>query len=304
MKTRHLIVIVAILLLPSTAKADGFKLNLEANKIVGKNTEGITQDYLFGHNFDLTNNVDGTYESSHGSVDANDPGSGFNFPAGGPNDSFTYNIQGLWTYTGGVAVPAGDGMILDLLKASNGAPLAQISGPAATPESFSIAATSTHELIWSVSQTSTADVWGLAFTMTGISTASGLPYDESEPLVVVQWTPDFQGDTEAVMQAIYAAATSLPGDYNHDGVVNVADYPVWRDTLGDTDSFQVWRNNFGEGLGGAGSTAVPEPPALLLALIAFAALACDALMRVSQKLAYLVTPSEGADSVMIHNPLP
>ena len=79
----------------------------------------------------------------------------------------------------------------------------------------------------------------------------------------------------------------LVGDYNLDGVVDAADYTVWRDTLGSTDdlrangdntgtSFGVvdeadylaWRNNFGAVAGVGSVTAdaqVPEPTALLLA---------------------------------------
>ena len=93
MTNKHSITILAILLLPYVVRADGFKLKLEGNKIVGKNNLGIATDHLFAHNFDFTNDLDGTYESSHGGVDANDSGSGFDFPAGGPNDSFTYNIN-------------------------------------------------------------------------------------------------------------------------------------------------------------------------------------------------------------------
>ena len=75
------------------------------------------------------------------------------------------------------------------------------------------------------------------------------------------------------------------GDYNSDGVVNAADYPVWRDSLGQsvgfytvadgdgdgmvtTADYDLWKQNFGKtisNLGGAGSlAAVPEPGALLL----------------------------------------
>lgn len=210
MNFRMFVAAAMMLMMPQLVAADGFKLKLEANKIVAKNTEGIVPDTLFGHNFDVVNNIDGTYESSHGGVDANDPGAGFNFPAGGPNDSFVYHIQGLWTVSGGVAVPAAPGVILDLLKASNGDPLSQINGPIATPPSFSIAATSTHELLWSVAQASSTEIYGLVYSISGISAVTGLPYIDSDPLVAVQWTPQFQGDPEVAMQLIYAAAVPEP----------------------------------------------------------------------------------------------
>jgi hypothetical protein len=73
-----------------------------------------------------------------------------------------------------------------------------------------------------------------------------------------------------------AAPGGITGDYNNDGVVNAADYVVWRnnegtdnvlpnDELGGTigtDQYNQWRDNFGNGLAGSGSasqTAVPEP---------------------------------------------
>src|SRR5262249_52935612 len=74
----------------------------------------------------------------------------------------------------------------------------------------------------------------------------------------------------------------LPGDYNHDGIVNAADYTVWRDEFGQTGSnlaadgngdqtvnqldYSVWKTNFGNWFAaGAGAAAaryavVPEPP--------------------------------------------
>ena len=91
----------------------------------------------------------------------------------------------------------------------------------------------------------------------------------------------------------------LPWDFNHNGVVDAADYTVWRDTLGQSDpspggeidanpltnplaanvnrssgvdakDYDVWKYHFGESLPvGAGSAAngissVPEPTTILL----------------------------------------
>jgi uncharacterized protein YkwD len=78
---------------------------------------------------------------------------------------------------------------------------------------------------------------------------------------------------------------SLPGDYNNDGIVNTADYTVWRDHLGsatalanddtagvDQDDYTRWMNNFGNTLaGGAATSAVPEPSTALLLLTALLA---------------------------------
>lgn len=74
----------------------------------------------------------------------------------------------------------------------------------------------------------------------------------------------------------------LPGDYNGDNVVNLADYTVWRDSLGatgvglaadgngnemvDAADYQVWKDNFGMSGSAAisNSTAarIPEPATL------------------------------------------
>jgi glucose/arabinose dehydrogenase len=93
----------------------------------------------------------------------------------------------------------------------------------------------------------------------------------------------------------FTDAYLLPeGDYNEDGVVDAADFTLWRDTLGQTVGFgseadgdgsgvidmadyDVWKMHFGETtLAGAGSSSgagsgVPEPTTLLLAMIGFLA---------------------------------
>jgi len=78
------------------------------------------------------------------------------------------------------------------------------------------------------------------------------------------------------------AVAGLTGDFNNDGVVNAADYVVWRNFRNtatvlpndnspgvvDTADFNDWRANFGSSQSGGGSTAeltaVPEPTAVLL----------------------------------------
>jgi phospholipase/lecithinase/hemolysin len=67
---------------------------------------------------------------------------------------------------------------------------------------------------------------------------------------------------------------SLPGDFNHDGMVDAADYVVWREGLGTTHTpqeYDEWRMNFGmsSAVGaaiGAGG-AIPEPATALLVVV-------------------------------------
>jgi hypothetical protein len=86
-----------------------------------------------------------------------------------------------------------------------------------------------------------------------------------------------------------AVVPALAGDYNANGVVDAADYIVWRKTLGqngiglaadgngdtvvDQADFTVWRSNFGAVLGSGAGVAVnvPEPESLLFMLTYFAA---------------------------------
>ncbi|MEM8494104.1 MAG: hypothetical protein AAF663_01800 [Planctomycetota bacterium] len=85
-----------------------------------------------------------------------------------------------------------------------------------------------------------------------------------------------------VVQLVVAG---VEGDYNRDGMVNAADYTVWRDNLGATytaEDYLVWRANFGasaeQSANNPGSLApesarVPEPiAAILISVGAVAAL--------------------------------
>jgi hypothetical protein len=63
--------------------------------------------------------------------------------------------------------------------------------------------------------------------------------------------------------------TTPPGDYNDDGVVDAADYTVWRDGGSPDDSvegYNVWAANYGASAT-TSTAAVPEPRAILLATL-------------------------------------
>ena len=79
-------------------------------------------------------------------------------------------------------------------------------------------------------------------------------------------------------------ATALAGDYNHNGVVDAADYVVWPKGLGTTyvqADYNVWRSHFGQtaasGAGTIANIAVPEPTTLVMVIIG--ALAMCSLRR-------------------------
>lgn len=106
--------------------------------------------------------------------------------------------------------------------------------------------------------------------------------ENSKPLFMVWATPELK-----VLPAIRPAALwvnervdslvveGLPGDYNADGIVNIADYTVWRDSLGqvgatlaadgngnetvDAADYAVWRDNFR-------ATAIPSAPPSAIAV--------------------------------------
>jgi hypothetical protein len=86
-------------------------------------------------------------------------------------------------------------------------------------------------------------------------------------------TTGFGGTSDGPYQGIIENPPSEPalaGDYNEDGIVDAADYVVWRKGLGTLyiqAQYDVWRANFGQTAGGGTalrsadtlSTAVPEP---------------------------------------------
>ncbi|QDU88916.1 hypothetical protein Pla175_23000 [Pirellulimonas nuda] len=87
---------------------------------------------------------------------------------------------------------------------------------------------------------------------------------------------------------VTGVSLGLAGDYNRDGVVDAADYTVWRDHLGapagtlpndpysgaiGADQYNTWRDHFGQSTSSAATVqnaAVPEPDSLaVLVLMAF-----------------------------------
>ena len=68
----------------------------------------------------------------------------------------------------------------------------------------------------------------------------------------------------------------LDGDYNSDGVVDAADYTVWRDGNSPDDSqagYDLWAENYGRTSAPSSAVSVPEPTAVGLLLVGVAAVA-------------------------------
>jgi T5SS/PEP-CTERM-associated repeat protein len=94
----------------------------------------------------------------------------------------------------------------------------------------------------------------------------------------------FFNDPQYGAKTVTLSVGGALGDYNHNGIVDAADYTVWRDSLGqsgtglaadgnasgtiDAGDYNVWKSNFGNRAGsGSGATAaVPEPTSMVLLL--------------------------------------
>ncbi len=67
---------------------------------------------------------------------------------------------------------------------------------------------------------------------------------------------------------------TVPGDYNNNGVVDAADYIVWRKTDGTPAGYNAWRTHFGQtagsGSGAIANATVPEPATAVMLMFAAA----------------------------------
>jgi hypothetical protein len=97
--------------------------------------------------------------------------------------------------------------------------------------------------------------------------------------LLIQWPDGTKQSLYDVAVDQYLTVEYLPGDYSGNGIVDAADYAIWRDGLGTTykqSDYDVWKANFGNSLAGSGGGAVsvvPEPTSVGLLLIGLAAFA-------------------------------
>ncbi|TWT78526.1 Glycosyl hydrolase family 85 [Posidoniimonas polymericola] len=108
--------------------------------------------------------------------------------------------------------------------------------------------------------------------------------DPSTRIEVVAVGNEFGVSEPASFLFSWVNPDGLPGDFNRDGVVDAADYTVWRDNLGASedggvlggngaggtvgaDDYDLWRSNFGAALPtGSESAQVPEPTGVALSI--------------------------------------
>jgi hypothetical protein len=91
--------------------------------------------------------------------------------------------------------------------------------------------------------------------------------------VVAQRGTTLAGDEP---DATINAVAPLAGDFNNNGVVDAADYVVWRNGLGTIfvqNDYNVWREHFGQNAGSSATLAsalpstVPEPASMILIVV-------------------------------------
>ena len=97
--------------------------------------------------------------------------------------------------------------------------------------------------------------------------------------LLIDWPDGTKQSLYDVAVDQYLTVEYLPGDYSGNGIVDAADYAIWRDGLGTTykqSDYDVWKAHYGQSLSGSGGgavSAVPEPTSLALLLIGLAAFA-------------------------------
>jgi hypothetical protein len=140
--------------------------------------------------------------------------------------------------------------------------------------------------------TTTVNAGQTAATMTGVFRTAGGTQDLAFQFRVPGTGPGTGLLNGVVRYAAFSTGGVLIGDYNSNGIVDAADYIVWRNNLGQTIAlpnrdpanagavstadYNSWRSRFGNtntGAGALSSSPVPEPSTLATALLPILGLA-------------------------------
>jgi hypothetical protein len=108
-----------------------------------------------------------------------------------------------------------------------------------------------------------------------------IDFQSSADVRVVAGSPNStsgdQFNVSAIAQFEFVPSSS-PGDINRDGIVDAADYVVWRKNEGTQADYDEWRENYGRTAGSGAAlpsaqplSAIPEPSSCVLAILAQAA---------------------------------
>jgi fibronectin-binding autotransporter adhesin len=131
-----------------------------------------------------------------------------------------------------------------------------------------------------------SSVGGIAGALSNISTEARLETVDGIGSFLVHYGAGSTFNQDQIILSSF----KLTGDYNGNGIVDAADYTIWRDSLGQTGAglaadgngnklidagdYTVWKTNFGNhagsGSGADANAAVPEPASLVLMMLAAA----------------------------------
>ena len=109
-----------------------------------------------------------------------------------------------------------------------------------------------------------------------ITSASGVrcPHVRSLDASAGGESEEVEAELTGTASSVVVQLSMVVGDYNGDGIVDAADYTVWRDTLGsttalqadgdnngviDADDYLVWASRFGASALPSNADAIPEP---------------------------------------------
>jgi hypothetical protein len=95
--------------------------------------------------------------------------------------------------------------------------------------------------------------------------------NSSTPQPVLAEVVDHPGGDVGSPGFVPGVTVSLDGDYNGNGVVDAADYVLWRKNDGTASGYNTWRTNFGRTAAAAGGlevASVPEPVSAVMTVIA------------------------------------